>query len=87
MLHYLTGATIQIANLVNYNCHPQVDGNQLVILPTFLSSANLFSKLTFSKPLSRMPAVSNSFGSRIRPDILSSLTWSKLFAKDSTDYI
>ena len=23
MLHHLVGATIQIANVVNYNCHPQ----------------------------------------------------------------
>ena len=28
MLHRLAGATIQIANLVNYNCHPLEDGNQ-----------------------------------------------------------
>ena len=27
MLHQLAGATIQIANLVNYNCHPLQDGN------------------------------------------------------------
>ena len=23
MLHHLAGATLQVANLVNYNCHPQ----------------------------------------------------------------
>ena len=28
MLHHSAGATIQIANLVHYNCHPQVDGNE-----------------------------------------------------------
>ena len=27
MLHHLAGATIQVANLVNYNRHPQEDGN------------------------------------------------------------
>ena len=27
MIHHLTGATIQVANLVNYNCHLQADGN------------------------------------------------------------
>ena len=30
MLHILAGATIHVANLVNYNCHPQADGNNLV---------------------------------------------------------
>ena len=29
MLHNLAGATIQVANLVNYNCHPNEDGNFL----------------------------------------------------------
>ena len=28
MLHHLAGATIQVANLVNYNFHPQEDGNK-----------------------------------------------------------
>ena len=28
MLHYFASATIQIANIVNYNCHLQVDGNE-----------------------------------------------------------
>ena len=28
MLHHLAGATIQVANLVNYNCHPLEDGNK-----------------------------------------------------------
>ena len=27
MLHYLAGATIQVANLANYNCHPQEGDN------------------------------------------------------------
>ena len=27
MLHHLTGAIIQVANLANYNCHPLEDGN------------------------------------------------------------
>ena len=27
MLHHLAGVTIQVANLVNYDCHPQADGN------------------------------------------------------------
>ena len=27
MLHHLAGATIQLASLVNYKCHPQEDGN------------------------------------------------------------
>ena len=27
MLHHLAVATIQVASLVNYNCHPQEDGN------------------------------------------------------------
>ena len=26
MLHHLAGTTIQVANLVIYNCHPQEDG-------------------------------------------------------------
>ena len=26
MLHHLAGATIQVANLVNYNCNPKEDG-------------------------------------------------------------
>ena len=29
MLHHLAIATIQVANLVNYNCHPQEDGNNI----------------------------------------------------------
>ena len=29
MLHHLAGATIQIANLVDYNCHPQEDVNNI----------------------------------------------------------
>ena len=29
MLHHLVGATIQVANLVNFNCHPLLeDGNE-----------------------------------------------------------
>ena len=33
MLHHLVGATIQVANLVNYNCHPLLkDGNEASIL-------------------------------------------------------
>ena len=28
MLHHLAGATIQIANLFNYNCHPLEDGKK-----------------------------------------------------------
>ena len=27
MLHHLTGAIIQVENLVNYNCHPLEDDN------------------------------------------------------------
>ena len=27
--HHLAGATMQIANLVNYNCNPIEDGNNL----------------------------------------------------------
>ena len=27
LLHHLAGATIQVADLVNYNCHPQEGGN------------------------------------------------------------
>ena len=30
MLHHLAGATIQVANLVSYYCHPQEDGNNCV---------------------------------------------------------
>ena len=30
MLHHLAGATIQIANLVNYNYHPNEDGNNYI---------------------------------------------------------
>ena len=30
MLNHLAGATIQLANLVNYNCHPLEDGNYQV---------------------------------------------------------
>ena len=42
MLHHLAGATIQIANLVNYNCHPLEDGNkvQLNICNSIPSSSN-----------------------------------------------
>ena len=29
MLRHLAGATIQIANLIDYNCHPQAGGNYL----------------------------------------------------------
>ena len=29
MLHHLAGATIQIANLVKYSCHPLKDGNKI----------------------------------------------------------
>ena len=29
MLHHLAGATIQVANLFNYNCHPQENGNKM----------------------------------------------------------
>ena len=28
MVHHLAGATIQVAILVNYNCHPLEDGNK-----------------------------------------------------------
>ena len=28
MLHHLAGATIQVASLVNFNCHPEQDGNK-----------------------------------------------------------
>ena len=44
MLHHLAGATIQLANLVNYNCRPQEDGN-IIIKPTVtdLKFRTLFS--------------------------------------------
>ena len=29
MEHHLAGATIQVENLVNYNCHPLEDGNKI----------------------------------------------------------
>ena len=29
MLHYLAGATIQVANLANYNCHPLENDNNI----------------------------------------------------------
>ena len=32
MLHHLAGATTQIANKVNLNCHPQVDGNNAIYI-------------------------------------------------------
>ena len=28
MLHHLAGVTVQVANFVNYNCHPLDDGNK-----------------------------------------------------------
>ena len=31
MLHHLAGAITQIANKVNLNCHPQVDGNNAIL--------------------------------------------------------
>ena len=31
MLHHLAGATIQVANLVNYKCHPQEDGKRIAL--------------------------------------------------------
>ena len=53
MLHHLTGATIQVSNLVNYNCHPQEVGNKWV------SSAG-FSKLhLFKKAFRNTSRVSN----------------------------
>ena len=30
MLHHLADATIQVANFVNYNCHPLDDGNDRI---------------------------------------------------------
>ena len=41
MLHHLAGATIQVANLVNYNCHPQEDGNQAEILYKALANMEI----------------------------------------------
>ena len=32
MLHHLAGATLQVANLFNYNCHPLEDGKKFVWL-------------------------------------------------------
>ena len=29
--HHLAVATIQVANLVNYNCHPKEDGDKLLL--------------------------------------------------------
>ena len=29
MLHHCTGVTIKVAYLVNYNCHPQENGNNI----------------------------------------------------------
>ena len=37
MLHHLADATIQVANLVNYNCHPDEDGNESTLLIFFHS--------------------------------------------------
>ena len=49
MLHHLAGATIELANLVNYNCHPQDDGSVLgtilflvCISMTFLTLSPLY---------------------------------------------
>ena len=43
MLHYIAGAAIQVANLVNYNCHPLKDGNKqpIVYAPTCSHSLTL----------------------------------------------
>ena len=30
MLNHLAGATIQVTNLVNYNCHPKGDSNKFI---------------------------------------------------------
>ena len=37
-LHHLTGATIQVANLVNYKCHPQENGKYCRTPQVLLSS-------------------------------------------------
>ena len=42
MLHHLAGATIQIANLFNYNCHPLEDGKKANVTDqnTFLGAVS-----------------------------------------------
>ena len=35
MLHHLAGATIQVANLVNYNCRPLEDGDNVLQFEQF----------------------------------------------------
>ena len=49
MLHYLAGATIQIANLVNYNCHPQVDGNKNEFVPKSHELVQLYFEMSSDK--------------------------------------
>ena len=49
MLHHLAGATIQVAYLVNYNCHPEEDGNEsLYTQGDFQGSTSFVDLLCFS---------------------------------------
>ena len=41
MLHHLAATTIQVANLVNYNSHPQEGGkNEFLFHPSFFVQEN-----------------------------------------------
>ena len=50
MIHHSAGATIQVANKVNYICHPQEDGNDyyqypgLEVIKRFSCSTQLSTK-------------------------------------------
>ena len=52
MLHHYAGATIQVANFVNYSCHPLEDGNE----SGFAKSAH-FLKNTLHDPVAKEEAL------------------------------
>ena len=53
MLHQLAGATIQVANLINYNCHLLEDGNHL--RPIFNSRRQCLPRGSELFPLEAVP--------------------------------
>ena len=57
MLHHLASATIQVANLVKYNCNPQGDGNKLKFVDYHETGAYklLYNYYIYSKTCVKRP--------------------------------
>ena len=65
MLHHLASATIQVANLVNYNCHSQKDCNKNRF-PHDTINPEIFARILFSRNFAYAKFLENKFLTKLR---------------------